>query len=233
MSLLLYYSRPKEPVCLEVILRNAFTICSMLTSDRSHVFSDLRPYSCTFPICDAPMFDSKHAWFEHELSKHRCTWACPFCRQASQSDRRRGVDAPTFKSRNALAEHIHANHENQTADPDMLSAILDTSSVPETALPADSCPLCDEDWYSQVKHSYDADSAFVKMDAFRDHLGAHQEQLALFATSSNITGEESGNSDDTKSHNKAVCAYSIWQDSDQDAPRHHSQRSFAAIPTRC
>lgn len=46
---------------------------------RLHVFSDLRPYVCTFPDCEGPYFGNVNEWFRHEMQNHRVTYTCRLC----------------------------------------------------------------------------------------------------------------------------------------------------------
>ncbi|KAF8243706.1 hypothetical protein K440DRAFT_589332 [Wilcoxina mikolae CBS 423.85] len=66
---------------------------------KSHVFKDLRPYSCTFEGCPRSnhLYDSSHDWFEHELAVHRVECYCNSCNK-------------TFPSRTNFQDHLRETH---------------------------------------------------------------------------------------------------------------------------
>lgn len=138
---------------------------------RRHVYRDIRPYVCTFETCDNKMFDSRHAWFNHELETHRLQWRCPTC------------DHAPFTSKPRFIAHM------QTHLPDLDPAQLEQlagASRPRTQISMSECPLCD--WQEQPNPGDDSrDQSNVTVQQFRRHLGRHMEQLALFALPKSLT----------------------------------------------
>ncbi|EUC49880.1 hypothetical protein COCMIDRAFT_83255 [Bipolaris oryzae ATCC 44560] len=65
---------------------------------KKHVFSDLRPYVCTFPDCDAPYFGDINKWFQHEMMFHRVNYKCFLC-------------AKVFNQEGKYISHLGREHE--------------------------------------------------------------------------------------------------------------------------
>ncbi|UKZ89703.1 uncharacterized protein TrAFT101_004742 [Trichoderma asperellum] len=121
---------------------------------KRHVFSDMRPYVCTFTDCKEPdrLFSSRHDWYSHELAFHRRTWVC-----ISGCLRQ-------FTSESAYETHLRATHEEfeDTAQAEKHGA--HSRQLPEPKVP--TCPICgDEIRYPEL---------------IRTHIGRHQAQLGLW-----------------------------------------------------
>lgn len=142
----------------------------LLTSTRSHVLRDLQPYVCTFKDCDMfdHMFDSRQAWFDHELELHRAKWSCNTCPSVLDAD------SPhlTFGTKEGFARHMNLVHK-------LAKSKLDRS------IEAFRHPSCMVDGYCCLCGKY-----ALKL---KSHLGRHMEQIALFALP-RLSLEDSGNS---------------------------------------
>ncbi|PMD32613.1 hypothetical protein L207DRAFT_571914 [Hyaloscypha variabilis F] len=126
-----------------------------------HIFSDLRPYVCTFEPCpwDQIMFDSQRAWFDHELQIHREQWACQFC------------EDQVPKTRPGLDSHLAKVHGDKLKDGEI--------GVEECKFPwidAKCCPLCTV--YAEKRRGHNQSSK-VSLNDFQLHLASHMEQLVL------------------------------------------------------
>jgi hypothetical protein len=135
---------------------------------KQHVYRDLHPYSCTFENCATAdrLYDSRRAWFKHELEAHRGSWQC-----IKDCDK-------TFISRDDFETHVRAQHPDLSS-PDILSALQITSRKAASLSTRVECPLCDE-------------KEIMTLRVLLRHLGKHQEQLSLFALPSNMEGSEDG-----------------------------------------
>ena len=137
---------------------------------RKHLFSDLRPYVCTFKECDVKLFADRHTWFDHELACHRLEWCCRFC------------SYPAFATQEKLAAHMRARHA-QLSSPAQLPVLLHACRQAVDRVPAANCLLCD--WESVLRQNNTVvsphETFVVTLDQFRRHVGSHMEQLALFA----------------------------------------------------
>ncbi|CAN9451657.1 unnamed protein product [Alternaria alternata] len=141
---------------------------------KAHVFSDIRPYVCTFPNCDAPYYGDINAWFQHEVSSHRVAYECFIC-----------SDATIYSERTYVA-HLKERHarifDNAEGELQMRLA-----QKPLTEIPATDCPCCTE-WVDRLKEQAVIAgkpilnrTLTVSPTVFKRHLAEHLEQLALFA----------------------------------------------------
>lgn len=122
-------------------------------TNRHHVYSDLRPYICTFGSCLKPnqLYDSYTEWSEHERSFHRREWTCNLCSYTCQSS-------------SLLDSHLRDNHAGIIPD-DHLQVTVRVSERPIAS--AQQCPLCSKPPISDPSR-------------FQQHLARHLQQLALF-----------------------------------------------------
>ena len=140
---------------------------------RRHALRDLKAYVCTMGEgeCGLEYFGSQDAWFEHEVQKHRRQWTCALCGQGS------------FVSGNSFKLHTAALHgELEAAQFPVLES---ASRMPLQPIPAQDCPFCD-DWQMKLRESLADDRQSntiltVEPRRFRRHVGAHLQQLAIFA----------------------------------------------------
>ncbi|KAH8587113.1 hypothetical protein B0O99DRAFT_37904 [Bisporella sp. PMI_857] len=146
---------------------------------KKHVFSDLRPYVCTFEDCGLNMFESQHQWFDHELRFHRMQYLCQIC------------DNITSMTRPQLEKHISRSHPGELVR-NALDEILDSGQIPR--IDASDCPLCVEygERLQQINQSQKCD---VSLKQFQVHLGRHMEQLALSALPEDDLDEDDDSGD--------------------------------------
>ena len=147
---------------------------------------------CTFE-CDLKLFADRRTWFEHELQFHRLEWSCRACSH------------PPFRSEAGLSLHIRYRH-GPFPSAAQLPALIEASKQPVDRIPAAECPLCHWDKFLKDLNSHmSSDETLVVTPAqFRRHLGAHMEQLALFALPRSYKYEE----EDADSNEAAVMAAS-------------------------
>ncbi|KAI1502966.1 WD40-repeat-containing domain protein [Biscogniauxia marginata] len=135
---------------------------------RKHIVEDLEPYICTFPGCTLDSYQSQHAWFEHELLVHRNDWVCPNC-------------AGVFESPEALEEHINKRHSQEISGKH-IKTVIEQSRRPKESIQPSECPLCDDEWALAEPSVISAEEVLVvDPDQFRQHLGHHLQQVALFS----------------------------------------------------
>lgn len=140
------------------------------SSWRKHAFSDLRPYLCTFKECDLKFFSERGDWFDHEMQHHRAKWHCHFC------------ERDDFRSREKFNKHLRQHDVH--ASEDQLSALSEASKRSVENLPASDCPFCNE-WEPKLRQANpeitQSEEIVVTPTQFRQHVGSHMQQLALFA----------------------------------------------------
>lgn len=128
------------------------------------MYQDLHPYCCTFETCATAdrLYDSRHAWFAHELDAHHSIFQC--------------VDgcSKTFQTRAEFELHVKSRHEDLAA-PRTFSALMRTSAQISSLADVVTCELCNKR---------------MTLRALQKHLGHHQEQLALFALPPNLDDTE-------------------------------------------
>jgi hypothetical protein len=137
---------------------------------RQHVYRDLHPYCCTHEYCTIAdrLYDSRKAWFAHELEAHRKAWQCV-----------EGCDK-TFEVESDFETHVRKNHSD-LASASMFSALKRTSAKSADLGGKTQCTLCGK---------------YMALRALQRHLGNHQQQLALFALPPNLEDTEDDPNDD-------------------------------------
>ena len=134
---------------------------------------------CTFEECDLKLFADRHTWFAHELECHRLEWCCRFCSH------------PPLASEKKLSTHMRHRHA-QYSSPAQLPTLVMASRQSVDRILATECPLCH--WDVTLKelntHTPSDKTLVVTLEQFRRHLGAHMEQLALFAIPRSYTDDE-------------------------------------------
>jgi hypothetical protein len=141
---------------------------------KKHVFRDLRPYVCLSPSCTTPeqQYLRRSDWMEHMKRDHWRIWQCPFgC-------------LDTFHSAREFEQHVSGAHPSREPSRN-LDTLQRLSSQPDyPARAKGQCPLC-------------LDFQIMSDKQYGSHVGAHLEQLALFALPS--TDADGDESDDTES----------------------------------
>ncbi|EPE25518.1 hypothetical protein GLAREA_01430 [Glarea lozoyensis ATCC 20868] len=171
---------------------------------KKHVWSDIRPYVCTFDDCEAGLFPDHDSWFSHELKEHRRNWKCTFC----------SLQSLTFESATQYEEHLRCEHESRLGEDAAahLPTILDMSQQSLSTKIPPECPLCN-DWEQALRESnpqlLPGEQFCVTPEQYVKHVGAHMEQLALFAIPRGCTDEQNSNSNNSQK---------VLQPSDGDRP---------------
>ena len=146
---------------------------------KRHVFRDLKPYVCLFEECDLKMFAERSTWFNHELQEHRVEWHCPLCSHSP------------FQTRVSFQIHIRECHAQKFAEEHLPALAEACRQSIDKFFPKD-CPFCDE-WSTKLESanpSISVDFLVVTAAQFQQHVGAHMEQLALFALPRDHSGHE-------------------------------------------
>ena len=163
------------------------------------------------------MFADRREWFEHELNIHRLEWRCLFCTHTP------------FESLAKLELHMRNRHV-QNYIGEQLPALTIASQKSLDRIPAGDCPMCD-DWESTLReanlHVPPSETLVVTLPQFRQHLGAHMEQLALFAiprghedeNNADSDGAAGGITDEDEDDNSRI-DFKAWDESTADPPLH-------------
>jgi hypothetical protein len=121
-----------------------------------HIFVDVEPYLCTSDTC--PRTDKTYGlrdeWFKHELQCHRIpkVWLCQACSQR-------------FDLEEAFGQHLREKHGNAFGPNEVANMIAFCEGYSASPFSPQICPLCG--------------LSFDSVDAFKDHVAVHLEQLAL------------------------------------------------------
>jgi Domain of unknown function (DUF4451) len=144
----------------------------MTCSHRKHVHSDLASYVCTQEHCSHPLFESRHEWFDHEVEVHRKQWVCDLCENVSLSTEE-------------YLSHMRQRHQ-ETFTGAQASEMASRAEHPVERIPAAACPLCDYEAVLRRRPTFQItgvpsnEPIMIKPQQFRNHLGRHLEQIALF-----------------------------------------------------
>ncbi|KAK8090678.1 hypothetical protein PG994_000183 [Apiospora phragmitis] len=140
---------------------------------KRHVFSELRPYVCTFEDCDHEPFSTRHDWFSHETHCHRKRWVCDRCYE--------GVCV----SRDGLASHLSHHHPGAVTEA-QLPFVIESCEKHQDDYGEGACPLCNA--WAPSMNKEESKSKYCR------HLGRHLQQLSLSAIPTWIDGLEARNS---------------------------------------
>ncbi|KAI1146630.1 hypothetical protein F4825DRAFT_456282 [Nemania diffusa] len=100
---------------------------------KRHVYSDLQLYVCTFEHCLSQPFESRHAWFQHEMDNHRRQWLCSFCNSS----------ATVLANKVDMENHLRDSHiESVTLA--QLRWLLETCDRPSLQSGTLHCLFCDQ-----------------------------------------------------------------------------------------
>ncbi|RYP66474.1 hypothetical protein DL770_008796 [Monosporascus sp. CRB-9-2] len=153
-------------------------ICFMIVSIhtavgwKQHVYQDVHSYCCTFEDCTTAdrLYDSRRAWFTHELEAHRTSWQCiEGCEKM-------------FSLEKDFDGHVQTSHPD-LGQPGMLSALKRTATKRASLSDEAYCPLCDQR---------------MTLRLLQRHVARHQEQLALFALPPNLEATEDDRQDEER-----------------------------------
>ena len=142
-----------------------------LTSQRRHVYRDLRPYVCTYESCPnaEKLYVTRHDWIYHESQLHQRSWIC-----GNKCNCK-------FPSPQLLKEHMLDRHLGTFAES-QLPVLIDMSERPAGPDERASCPLCG------VK---------ATLRALQAHVASHLEEVALFVLPVETNG---GDADSHSNH---------------------------------
>ncbi|KAL6702870.1 hypothetical protein ACN47E_000832 [Coniothyrium glycines] len=162
-----------------------------VASWRQHVYRDLHPYSCTHKDCVLAdrLYDSRKAWFSHELEAHYAKWQC-----AEGCNKIFGVKLD-------FEYHVRAAHPD-LALPSILSALGRTSVHRASLVDIMPCGLCGK---------------MLSLRALQRHVGSHQQQLALFALPTDLNDAEDDPDDaEDNSMNRLVSESEVFSDTSEE-----------------
>ncbi|KAF1829056.1 hypothetical protein BDW02DRAFT_561926 [Decorospora gaudefroyi] len=137
---------------------------------KQHVYRDLHPYCCTYEHCTIAdhLYDSRKAWFAHELEAHRTAWQC--IEECSK----------VYEAESDFEKHVRKSHPD-LASENTLSVLKRTSAKGADLGGQTECALCGKN---------------LTLRALQRHLGSHQQHLALFALPPNLDNTEDDPNDD-------------------------------------
>jgi tetratricopeptide (TPR) repeat protein len=167
---------------------------------RKHVFSDLRPYVCTFPDCNAPYFGDINRWFQHEMTFHRVVYRCFLCPNK------------VYYQEKKYLSHLNQEHAKML-DVGGEQQGRDLARKPLAQIPASDCPCC-SDWVDRLKERMTQTSRLASNEVlavtptvFKRHLAGHLEQLALFAVPLGAATDDDNNSNAAMEEGKSKRTY--------------------------
>lgn len=136
------------------------------------MFSDLKPYVCTFKECDlgSELFATRAEWFQHEKDCHRRMWVCIWCNNENKE----------FRCLTELKKHLSREHPSDLTSAQM-SMLAEICQRPVKNYDSSACPFC-QDW--KPRRLSDNEKEFSK------HLARHLQGLALDALPLAIEGFE-------------------------------------------
>jgi hypothetical protein len=120
---------------------------------RKHIFTDLQPYVCVESDCTdfERLYETCHEWIQHVHYNHWMKWECT-----------RGCNI-YFSQEKDLTHHLETSHAELAKNH--INSLVALSARPGSGFRALTCPICIEE--------------LTTIDQYRDHIGWHQEQLAL------------------------------------------------------
>lgn len=143
-----------------------------------HIFSDLRPYICTFTRCQEELvqFDRRSDWADHEFKKHRVRkfWNCVGC-----SERLSAVEE--------WEDHLQKVHDIRFTGRNLQAARRLALIEEEQPAEQEECPLC-------CKVVNKSRRGFIA------HVGHHMEQIALIVLPRDVDDTESNSCSSSIEH---------------------------------
>ena len=144
-----------------------------LTVSRFHVFKDLKPYICTFPLCtnELPTFSTRKLWADDEFTEHRDTvkWKCAKC----------STEIPTSLD---LIEHVHMSHDIGYSELNPVSILATCKGIGKMNFKLEKCPFCLE-------------SPGSTRESFISHICRHMESIALSTLPRDVDSDSDEESD--------------------------------------
>jgi hypothetical protein len=130
------------------------------------------------------LYDSRNAWFQHELEAHRSSWQCiPGCDISLTHEK----DFDT---------HLLEQHTELASAP-MIAALKRTARRAGNNSEKATCPFCNIE---------------MLVKGLKRHIGRHQEQLALFALPPNLEATDEDKQDGETISSNEVVDVEGWKD---------------------
>ena len=160
---------------------------------REHLFTDLRPYCCTFEKCPDPdqLFETRDEWLEHEM-QHRQEWLCDICHDNQ-------VPVLVFPTENEFRKHLFQEHFKSLPEPD--ESFLVTRAKRPSLFPFKKCPFCatSEPDLTRIENLYeisDTEYKYLKVSyELQKHIGTHLVNFSHLAFLESDDGDEDAISD--------------------------------------
>ena len=155
------------PICFKIQVKKSEA------SWKSHVMRDLQPWICTAEDCSSRTYETSHEWFDHEMLEHRKQLYCLICQQQVETEL-------------LLLEHMQSVHASNYGETQM-PALIEMSYRQVPSIDPKDCPFCDE-WAEIVEAQtlsigtrLDPHLSLVTPRQFRNHLGHHLREIAMFS----------------------------------------------------
>ncbi|OQU94173.1 hypothetical protein CLAIMM_00567 [Cladophialophora immunda] len=140
---------------------------------KAHLIHDLKPYCCTYPICDTgdQLYDSWADWTTHEMLVHNKVWTC--------------LEHPEeeYATLEGFRNHVHLSHTDEAESmltPEIIAARATGSNVSGR-----TCPFC----LGEVPDS----------GKLQHHIAWHLESMALISLPRSTGYEEGSDEGDLRS----------------------------------
>ena len=150
-----------------------------------HIFTDLRPYICTFDSCGikSVRFPTRKLWLTHD-DTHRFDsfWRCPICSQE-------------FHQSIELTDHLKAYHSSALTMAQMIQVTRNSQHQRPHSVDDQICPFCNI-VPGKSRRNY------------ATHVGRHMETIALAVLVTNTKNKSDGasNHSASKCHGNIVSA---------------------------
>ena len=92
-----------------------------------------------------------------------------------------------FDDAESFVAHLQITHPS--GSPTGVQSIIDASSRPIAEVSIEACPLCDDLSLVLGMNTAERHTTTISLDLFEEHLGRHQERLALFAFTPDLERE--------------------------------------------
>lgn len=136
---------------------------------RQHMYTDLRPYICTFDGCDLKLQSDVNSWFSHETIHHRSKWRCPLC---------------TTEDFSASQLRSHLRVHGPKATELQIDALAETARRIQYEYSTADCQFCNY-WEWDLKIHDNKFAVWGPMPVtpsqYRRHVSSHMRQVALLS----------------------------------------------------
>ena len=169
-----------------------------------HVFSDLKPYICTFPECSLELlqFSTRAQWADHEFSCHRFVedWCCSFCSTTEIHDQQN------------CEQHLERSHGVQ--QPELAYWVNRARTKRARMMNVEECLLC---------RTFPAESR----QAFIKHCCQHMEEIALMAMPQIADDGSEGDEDSPEDDRSTQSSWIIFPSPVSHDANHNSRKTGA------